>query len=76
MKEYYLIPKELIDSRIEELNKDKEITNNLKSQNPQYVGNLPVVFATLFELQSLSQPKSWKVEGSWENNKFKVTKLL
>lgn len=27
-------------------------------------------------IQSLSQPKSWKIEGHWENDKFKITKLL
>jgi hypothetical protein len=27
-------------------------------------------------IQSLSQPKSWKVEGILENDKFKITKIL
>jgi hypothetical protein len=27
-------------------------------------------------VQSLSQPKSWKVEGILENDKFKITKIL
>lgn len=26
-------------------------------------------------IKSLSQPKSWKVVGNWENNKFKITKI-
>jgi hypothetical protein len=27
-------------------------------------------------IQSISQPKSWKIDGLWENNKFKITKIL
>jgi len=27
------------------------------------------------KLQSISQPKSWKIDGLWENNKFKITKI-
>jgi GTPase Era involved in 16S rRNA processing len=26
-------------------------------------------------IQSISQPKSWKIDGLWENNKFKITKI-
>ena len=27
------------------------------------------------DIQSLSKPKSWKIDGLWENNKFKITKI-
>jgi hypothetical protein len=27
-------------------------------------------------IKSLSRPKSWKVEGHWKNNEFKITKVL
>ncbi len=26
-------------------------------------------------IQSISKPKSWKIDGLWENNKFKITKI-
>lgn len=27
-------------------------------------------------IQSISKPKSWKIDGLWENNKFKITKII
>lgn len=42
-----------------------------------YQGSLkdsPVKDFSLYS-ESLSQPKSWKIDGLWENNKFKITKI-